>query len=195
MNAALARKVKRRILTLCHAGLDSASLSREVERGLAGAIPFDRACWHNVDPATSMITSVHGESAPTNPLLPILEYSDDDVNQYAALAQAPMPVGVLSQATRGEKRRSRRYREVLEPMGTGDELTASFVTGSMFWGSVRLYRDRRRPDFDMVEAAFVAALSGPLAEAFRRALLMPSLRHTRLVTLPRARRTGEGGQG
>jgi flavorubredoxin len=35
MNAALARKVKRRILTQCHAGLDSASLSREVERGRA----------------------------------------------------------------------------------------------------------------------------------------------------------------
>src|SRR5215831_21259487 len=145
MDAGLARKVRGRILTLCHSGLDTATLSHEVERQLRRAVPFDRACWHNTDPATAMITSVHGDSAPSNPLLPLLEYSDEDVNQYAALARSACTVGVLSEATQGDRKRSRRYREVLEPMDIGDELTASFVMASMFWGCVRLYRRRGRP--------------------------------------------------
>jgi hypothetical protein len=37
------------------------ALGLEAERVLRSVIPFDRACWHNVDPATSMITSVIGE--------------------------------------------------------------------------------------------------------------------------------------
>jgi DNA-binding CsgD family transcriptional regulator len=175
MDARQARKVRGRIVTLCHSGRDSAALSREAEWLIRSVIPFDRACWHNVDPATAMITTVYGDSAPSTPLLPRLEYGDRDVNQYAALARRPVTVGILSQATRGDRTRSRRYREVLEPMGIGDELTAAFVLGSTFWGCVRFYRNRGRSDFDAVEAAFVAAISPALAEGFRRALLVPGL--------------------
>lgn len=175
MNAVQARKVRRKILTLCHSGLDSAVLSREAERLLRRAIPFERACWHNVDPATAMITSVYGDSAPANPLLPALEYGSRDVNQYAALARSRCTVGILSQATRGDRAQSRRYREVLEPMGIGDELTASFLIDSTFWACVRLYRSRSRPDFDSVDAAFMAAISPALAEGYRNALLVGGL--------------------
>lgn len=132
MNAALAHRAQRRIVTLCHSGLDSAALSREAARAIRNIIPFDRACWHNVDPATATITTVHGESAPSPPLLPRLEYGDRDVNQYATLARGPSTVGILSQATRGDRTRSRRFREVLEPLGIADELTAAFVLDSTF---------------------------------------------------------------
>jgi len=60
-------------------------------------------------------------------------------------------------------------------MDIGDELTASFVMASMFWGCVRLYRRRGRPHFDLVEASFVAAISPSLAEGYRAALLVPAL--------------------
>jgi DNA-binding CsgD family transcriptional regulator len=149
--------------------------AQETERLIRAVIPFDRACWHNVDPATAMITTVYGDSAPATPLLPRLEYGDQDVNQYAALARRSVTVGILSQATRGDRTRSRRFREVLEPMGIGDELTAAFVIDSMAWGCVRLYRHRGRPDFESTEAAFVAVISPALAEAFRRSLLLPGL--------------------
>lgn len=175
MDAEHARRIRGRVLVLCHAGLDSATLSREAEKQLHSVIPFDRACWHNVDPATSMVTSVHGKTAPMSPLLPVLEYGDRDVNQYAALAQRAPTVGILSQATGGDPSRSRRYREVLEPMEIGDELTASFTVDATFWGCVRLYRAAGRQPFDAVEAAFVAALAPALAEGFRNALLVPGL--------------------
>lgn len=176
MDPEKARKVRRHIAMLCHSGLASADLSREAERVLRRVIPFDRACWHNVDPATAMITSVHGDSAPTNPLLPALEYGSEDVNHYAALARSPVNVGILSQATRGDRPQSRRYREVLDPMGIGDELTASFLIDSTFWACVRLYRRRGRPDFDSVDAGFMAAISPLLAEGYRSALLIGGLR-------------------
>jgi DNA-binding CsgD family transcriptional regulator len=175
MDVDQARKVRRRIAALCHSGLDSASLSREAERLLRRVIPFDRACWHNVDPATAMITSVHGESAPADPLLPLLEYGSRDVNQYAGLARDPNSIGILSQATQGDCAQSRRYREVLEPMGIADELTASFLVDSTFWACARLYRRRGRPDFDSVDAAFMGAIAPTLAEGYRNALLVGAL--------------------
>lgn len=175
MDKGQARRVRDRIVTLVHCGLDSGALSRQAERLIRSVIPFDRACWHNVDPATAMITTVYGESAPSTPLLPRLEYGERDVNQFATLARGPLTVGILSQATRGDRNRSRRFREVLEPMGIGDELTAAFVLDSMFWGCVRFYRNHGRPDFGAAEAAFVAGISPALAEGFRRALLVSAL--------------------
>jgi hypothetical protein len=184
MDAERARRVKREIIRLCQSGLDSITLSLEAERQIGSVIPFDRACWHNVDPATSMLTSVMGESAPTDPLLPILEYGSTDVNQYAGLALTKTSVAGLRLTTADEPQRSQRYREVLNPMRVEDELTASFVVDSMFWGCARLYRTGRWPPFDATEVAFVASLAEALAEGFRMALLAPGLNAEEAVQGP-----------
>ena len=122
-----------------------------------------------------MLTSVMGESAPTDPLLPILEYGSTDVNQYADLALTKTSVAGLRLTTADEPQSSQRYREVLNPMRVEDELTASFVVDSMFWGCARFYRTGRWPPFDATEVAFVASLAEALAEGFRMALLAPGL--------------------
>jgi DNA-binding CsgD family transcriptional regulator len=171
MNVERARRVRREIRALCQSGLDSSTLAAGAERLLRTVIPFDRACWHNVDPATSMLTSVMGDSAPSNPLLPILEYSTQDLNHYADLARARITAAGLREVTRGMPDSSRRYREVLEPMHIADELTAAFLTGSAFWGCARLYRSTDWPSFNPVEVAFMASLAGALAEGFRTALI------------------------
>jgi DNA-binding CsgD family transcriptional regulator len=171
MDVERARRARREIRALCQSGLDSSALVARAERLLRTVIPFDRACWHNVDPATSMLTSVMGDSAPSNPLLPILEYGTQDLNHYADLARAHITAAGLREVTRGMPDGSRRYREVLEPMHIADELTAAFVTGSAFWGCARLYRSADWPPFDPVEIAFIASLAGPLAEGFRTALI------------------------
>jgi DNA-binding CsgD family transcriptional regulator len=171
MDVERARRVRREIRALCQSGLNSSALAARAERLLRTVIPFDRACWHNVDPATSMLTSVMGDSAPSNPLLPMLEYGTQDLNHYADLARAHITVAGLREVTRGTPDCSRRYREVLEPMHIADELTAAFVTGSACWGCARLYRSADWPPFDAVEIAFVASLAGPLAEGFRTALI------------------------
>lgn len=171
MDVERARRVRREIRALCQSGLDSGTLAARAERLLSTVIPFDRACWHNVDPATSLLTSVMGDSAPINPLLPILEYGTHDLNHYADLARAHITAAGLRDVTRGMPDRSRRYREVLEPMHIADELTAAFVTGSTFWGCARLYRSAGWSPFDPVEIAFIASLAGTLAEGFRTALI------------------------
>lgn len=165
------RRARTEVARLSRAGLDSVSFTLEVERVLRPVVPFDRACWHNVDPATAMLTSVIGDSAPDSPLLPLIEYAHEDVNKYSSLARAARPASSLLEATGGKPERSRRYREVLSPMGVEDELTAAFVSESVFWGCARLYRSRGRPQFDSVEIAYLASLSAPLAEGYRRAML------------------------
>lgn len=171
MDVERARQVRRRIVRLAQSGLGSSVLVEKVEPLMRAVIPFDRACWHNVDPATSMLTSVLGDSAPTSPLLPVLEYGTRDVNQYSDLARGPVNAAGLRAVTRDMPCSSRRYREILQPMQAEDELTASFVIDSTFWGCARLYRSARWPAFDAVEIAFVASLAAPLAQGFRTALL------------------------
>jgi hypothetical protein len=117
MRLGQARQVRQDIARLSVAGLDSTSLTAELERQLRTVVPFDRACWHNVDPATAMITSVMGESALDDPWLAVSEYADNDVNKYASLAKAVRPAATLREATEDAPERSRRYRQVLQPMG------------------------------------------------------------------------------
>jgi hypothetical protein len=99
MHLGQARQVRQDIARLSVAGLDSTSLTAELERQLRTVVPFDRACWHNVDPATAMITSVMGESALDDPWLAVSEYADNDVNKYASLAKAVRPAATLREAT------------------------------------------------------------------------------------------------
>ena len=80
MDVGLARGVKRQLLSLCQSGFDSTALSLQAEALIRPVIPFDLACWHNVDPATAIVTSVMGEAPPESPLLPVLEYGTVDVN-------------------------------------------------------------------------------------------------------------------
>lgn len=175
MDAWKAQRARGDIFRLCHCGLDSKRLGLEAERVLRTVVPFDRSCWHNVDPGSSLLTSVIGEAPPTDPLLPLLEYGSADVNHYTHLARERVPVAALSSATRGMPAASRRYREVLQPMQIADELTASFVLDGVFWGCARLYRTDRWPPFNAVEIAFIAGLAPVLAEGFRTALLAPGV--------------------
>jgi DNA-binding CsgD family transcriptional regulator len=173
MDVGRARGVKRRLLSLCQSGFDSTALSLQAEALIRPVIPFDLACWHNVDPATAIVTSVMGEAPPESPLLPVLEYGTVDVNQYAALARSRTGAAGLRQATGDTPESSQRYRELLRPMEIEDELTASFVIDGNVWGSARLYRTKRWPPFDSVEVAFMASVCRILAEGFRMALLAP----------------------
>ena len=95
MDIERARRVRHDIVRVCHSGLDSTALGLEAERLLRSVIPFDFSCWHNVDPATSMLTSVIGEAPPDDPLLPVLEYGTSDVNQYSDLARGKITVAAL----------------------------------------------------------------------------------------------------
>jgi DNA-binding CsgD family transcriptional regulator/GAF domain-containing protein len=167
------RRAKREIVSRCHRGLDPRTLLVETSRTIAGVVAWDRACWHTVDPATLLFTSMFAENlGDREPRLPVHEYEIDDVNKWAWLARRPWPVGLLGQATHGHPEASARFRELLRPRGIGDELRASLVADGRCWGCFGLYRDRGRPEFSEDEAAFVAEVDAAIAAGLRRALLL-----------------------
>ena len=175
MERELRRRAKSEIVSLCHSGLGVAALFTETCGRLGTAVPYDRMCWHTVDPATLLFTSAVQENLGAEPRLPHYEYEVPDVNKWAYLARRPWPVGVLDHATHGHPEQSARYRDLLRPRGISDELRASFVADGRCWGYLGLYRDRGRPGFSEDEAAFVADIDAHVAAGVRRALLIDAV--------------------
>lgn len=166
--------VRREIIRLCHAGLDSLTLRMETIKHLRKVIPIDVFFFATADPATLLFTGAMQDEIlghVTNEFLEN-EFLRDDVNKFAWLARNTPPVGGLVQATGQNLERSPRSREILAPLGLGDELRAALITGGACWGFLCLHRDRARPPFTAGEAAFLARLTPHLAEGLRKALLI-----------------------
>lgn len=136
-------------------------------------MPFDKACWHTIDPATHLLTGALKEGIERDePRLPRYEVSVDDVNKFRFLAGCEPPVGSLSRATHGDLERSPRFRDLLRPLGIAWEIRCVFTVEGTPWGACSLYRVPGKPDFTQRDTDLMAAMSRPLGEAFRRALLL-----------------------
>ena len=99
--------MKRQVTALigrCYAGLDVADLRDEVLRRLRRIVSVDAAFFGTVDPQTLLFTSAVGEEplGAATPLFLDNEYGREDVNKFAALAEAADPVNSLDRATRGQ---------------------------------------------------------------------------------------------
>jgi DNA-binding CsgD family transcriptional regulator len=169
-----ARRAHQDIVRLCHAGLDSRTLRVEALRRLRAVVPLDALFCATVDPATLLFTGSVVEEIPEHATHAFLanEFLDDDVNKFVHLARAVHPVQRLYEATQGAPERSPRYREILAPMGLGDELRAALRVGPVTWGVVCLHRGLRGPGFTDAEAHFLGQLVPHLAEGLRTALLI-----------------------
>ena len=167
--------VKRQVTALigrCYAGLDAADLRDEVLRRLRRIMPVDAAFFGTVDPQTLLFTSAAADEplAAATPLFLDNEYGRADVNKFAALAEAADPVGSLDRATRGHRPGSARYREVMSPLGLGDELRAVLITGKQCWGVVCLHREDASYGFDDPEIDLIRRIAPHVAEGLRRAI-------------------------
>jgi DNA-binding CsgD family transcriptional regulator len=89
------------------------------------------------------------------------------------LATAARPVATLDSATRKDRAVSERYREIMRPLGLGDELRAALIVGGQCWGYLCLHREDHELGFTSAEAAVLARLSPHIAQALRTALLLP----------------------
>lgn len=166
-------RTRDRIVRLAGAGLDWVTFSVEATEELRRAIPFDRSCWHMVDPGTVLFTgSLNQNVGCSGAWLAEYEYVVEDVNKWWFLARSGRRAGATSLATHGDLSRSARHRSH-EAYGIGDELRSSFVVDGAYWGAAGFLRDSDRPWFTEDDVRFLASLSEPIAAAFRRALLTP----------------------
>jgi DNA-binding CsgD family transcriptional regulator len=169
-----AEQTRREIIRLCHAGLDSHTLGVETIKQLRKVIPIDVSFFATADPATLLFTGAVQDEilGRVTPQFLENEFLQDDVNKFMWLARNSLPVGGLVQATGQDLERSPRSREILAPLGLGDELRAVLITGGACWGFMCLHRDQSSPPFTVGEAAFLARLTPHLAEGLRKALLI-----------------------
>jgi DNA-binding CsgD family transcriptional regulator len=164
----------REIVRLCHAGLDGPTLTQKVFGSLRPALGIDAFFCATADPATVLFTSATREEIPhgSTPRFLTNEFLQDDVNKFAALAHGPQPVDSLYAATRGEPDQSARFRDILVPMGFGDELRAALTVDGACWGVMCLHRELSAPGFSPAEIDLLRRVRPHLAEGLRTALLL-----------------------
>jgi hypothetical protein len=172
MNRDRLRRARREIAALADAGLDWVSLAQATGEVLDGIVPFDRSCWHTVDPGTVLFTgSLNQNIGCSGTWLATYEYLVEDVNKWWFLARSGRIAGATSLATHGDLSRSARHRSH-RSLGIGDELRVSFVIGGTYWAAAGLLRDADEPWFTEDDVRCLASLSEPIAHGFRRALLV-----------------------
>jgi steroid delta-isomerase-like uncharacterized protein len=150
----------------------------EVLRRLRLIMSVDAAFFGTVDPQTLLFTSAVAEEplGTATPLFLDNEYGRGDVNKFAALAEAADPVGSLDRATRGQRPDSARYREVMSPLGLGDELRAVLISGKQCWGAICLHREDAEHGFDDREVDVIRRIAPHVAEGLRRAVTLGPFR-------------------
>jgi hypothetical protein len=158
----------------CHSALDAPDLQRRLLRSLRRLVPADAAFFATADPATLLFTGGFAEEplGSATPLFLDNEFGGSDVNKFAALAASPRHVASLDTATGGDRFASPRYREIMRPLGLGDELRVALLAGSQCWGYLCLHRTDDSSRFTESELMLVATAAPHLGHALRQALLL-----------------------
>jgi DNA-binding CsgD family transcriptional regulator len=158
-------------------GGDLGEVRAALDRLLRRRIGYDIAAISTADPATGLWTSCYvsglpqGSAADRERVLFEIEFRHGDVNSYAELAQADVPVGRLHAATGGELDRAIRYRSLLSSMDVIDEMRVVLRNREATWGSLTLYRTGGAEPFSAASADVVADAVPAMADLIRFALL------------------------
>jgi len=168
------RTLETDIARLCRGGLDSPTLRTRLLQRLRRQIPFDSAWFASADPATLLFTDAIRQEIPSQatPRFVEDEFLLDDVNKWVDLARRSDHTNTLLGATGGKLQASYRFREILEPLGLGDELRAALVGGRTCWGFICLHRELTGRGFAAKEARWLAQVGPTMAEGLRTALLV-----------------------
>jgi DNA-binding CsgD family transcriptional regulator len=150
---------------------------------LKRVLPFDGACWHTLDPGSSLINEHRLQDLPDRfPVLATNEYEVEDVNKFVDLARSRRKAATLSGATGGRPETSPRFRDLLTPAGIGPELRSAFVADGNTWGALILVRHAGRPDFDDLDVELLSSASAIFARAVRRGLVAEACTAETLLT-------------
>jgi DNA-binding CsgD family transcriptional regulator len=137
-------------------------------------MPIDAAFFATADPGTLLFTGALSEE-PLQAAAPFFldnEFGGQDVNRFVALATTGPAVASLDGATRHDRQSSPRSREIMRPLGLGDELRAALLTGPDCWGYLCLHRTDTELGFTDAEAAVIMRLAPHIAHALRQAVLL-----------------------
>jgi DNA-binding CsgD family transcriptional regulator len=156
-----AQQAERVLVRACSAGLDVTTLQAEVLGVLRRLMPVDAAFFATADPETLLFTGAAAEEplGQATALFLENEFGGADVNRFSVLARSPVPVATLDAATRSDRWASARYREIMRPLGLGDELRAALRAGPDCWGYLCLHREDSAAGFEPAAAARLARLS------------------------------------
>ncbi len=162
------------VLRLCHGTADVATLQHELLRSLRRLMPVDAAFFATADPSTLLFTGAYAEEplAAATPQFLENEFASADVNKFASLATSSTHVASLDTATRHDRGSSRRYRDIMGPLGLGDELRGAMMVGGQCWGYLCLHREDHELGFTNSETALIARLGPHIADALRKAVLL-----------------------
>ena len=155
-------------------GLDGADFRRESLHQLRSLLSVDAAFFASVDPATLLFTAALAEeplAAATSQFLDN-EFARADVNKFSGLAASTDSVGTLDHATRGDRAASARYREVMAPLGLGDELRVALVSGGRCWGVLCLHREDAASGFAEDEVGLLRRVAPQLGEGLRKGVAL-----------------------
>lgn len=162
------------MLRTCRAGHGLAELREHVLTALRSAMSIDAAFFATADPETLLFTSFHSEDPLASMSSSFLdnELGGGDVNTFTSLVRTRGHVASLDTATRHEWMSSVRYRDIMRPVGLGDELRAALVVGGFCWGYLCLHREDGEHGFTTSDAALVRRLAPHIAHALRQAVLL-----------------------
>jgi DNA-binding CsgD family transcriptional regulator len=172
-------RAERAVLRVCRSGLDVNELQQQVLAALRGAMTIDAAAFGTADPETLLFTGMHNEDPLTAMSQRFLdnEVGGRDVNTFTELVRAPGHVRSLDTATRSEWMASARYRDIMRPVGLGDELRAALVVGGHCWGYLCLHREDGELGFTAAEADLLRRVAPHIAHALRQAVLLHQPAH------------------
>ncbi|HEY2161708.1 MAG TPA: helix-turn-helix transcriptional regulator [Solirubrobacteraceae bacterium] len=169
-------------------GLSRHEYFAELAPRLRRVIDSDATCWHTLDPQTRLLTSDQSAELVERGIFTAdtvhaagervirSEYVVEDENTFAQLATRRVPVATLEQATRGNPKRSVRYRELLEPSDIPHELRAAFVIRGRVWGAVHIARRAASGAFSRRDIDALARIVGPIAQGIRGSLRFDAAR-------------------
>lgn len=165
------------LVRCCYRGLSAADLRAEVLRRLRTITTVDAAFFATVDPSTLLFTAATTDEllGDAQQFLLENEFFQDDVNKFTNLADSPDGAASLDHATNGDRTESRRYREILEPLGLGDELRSVLRVNGTTWGVMCLHREDSARGFDDSDAMLLAKLGPHIAAGFRHATTIEAI--------------------
>lgn len=180
MGARISAEV-RTVVGACYVAKDDlASFRKRLLQRIRRVVTVETAFFATVDPQTLLFTSASAEQ-PLGVVAPLFlanEYAaTDDVNRFALLAAALRPAATLDDATRGDRTKSARFREIIAPLRLGDEMRVALRTGPTTWGFLCLHRAGAL-GFSARDAAILNTIAPHAGGALRR-IVAGSLRENR----------------